>query len=283
MPRASFKLGAYGLTFILAFFTIANADNSSVSVQVIIPECNDGIDNDADLLADYPFDPGCTSLSDNDEIDPVVVYECNDGLDNDSDSRTDFPADLGCDSALDASESGEIASSSGVGNGSISSVSPPQSGTQLVFVGTAFSGATISVLADGAFAGSVKVMDDKSFVLKIAEYPPGVYIFNVYATDALGRNTRPYSYTFEVIKGLTTQISGINFYLPDISTLPSGCAKKGDLNTDCRVDLSDFSIAAYWWSRTLSAEFKLLEVDQLSGDSAVTLEDFSILAYHWTG
>jgi hypothetical protein len=32
--------------------------------------CSDGIDNDVDNLIDYPNDPGCTNLSDNDEYNP---------------------------------------------------------------------------------------------------------------------------------------------------------------------------------------------------------------------
>jgi hypothetical protein len=34
-----------------------------------LAECEDGIDNDADLLADFPADPGCASASDDDESD----------------------------------------------------------------------------------------------------------------------------------------------------------------------------------------------------------------------
>lgn len=282
MPWASFKVGLFTFTLAFTFFTVVNAESSSVSVTIIIPECNDTLDNDADLLVDYPLDTGCSSLADNDETNPVVVYECNDGLDNDSDSRTDYPADLGCDSVVDSTEYGEIVSSAG-GNGPVLSGLAPQSGTQLVFLGTAFKGATITVLADGVFAGSARALDNGSFVVKIAEFPPGVYIFNIYATDVLGRSTRPYSYALDIIRGLTTQISGIKFTQPESDILPNACAKKGDLNSDCSVDLEDFSIAAYWWSQELSVAFSKVEIDQLNGDGTITLEDFSILAYHWTG
>ena len=58
---------------------------------------------------------------------------------------------------------------------------------------------------------------------------------------------------------------------------------KGDLNGDCRVNLVDFSIAAYWYTRTLSSDFALKEQEQLNGDSKISLIDFSIMAYYWTG
>lgn len=61
------------------------------------------------------------------------------------------------------------------------------------------------------------------------------------------------------------------------------CPQKGDLNGDCRVNLVDFSIAAYWYKRKISADFSTLEYSQLSGDNAINLVDFSILAYYWTG
>ncbi|HEU0051371.1 MAG TPA: dockerin type I repeat-containing protein, partial [Patescibacteria group bacterium] len=58
---------------------------------------------------------------------------------------------------------------------------------------------------------------------------------------------------------------------------------KGDLNCDGRVNLVDFSIAAYWYKRSLSDAFKRIETERLNGDGKITLVDFSILAYYWTG
>ncbi len=67
--------------------------------------CDDGVDNDGDGLADYPDDPGCVSVFDNDEYDsPPVIPDCDDGIDNDGDGFADYPHDTGCSSANDASE-----------------------------------------------------------------------------------------------------------------------------------------------------------------------------------
>lgn len=57
----------------------------------------------------------------------------------------------------------------------------------------------------------------------------------------------------------------------------------GDLNYDKRVNLVDFSIAAYWYKRSLSKSFTLIEIDKLNGDGKIDLTDFSIMAYYWTG
>ncbi|GIW65660.1 MAG: hypothetical protein KatS3mg094_179 [Candidatus Parcubacteria bacterium] len=68
-----------------------------------------------------------------------------------------------------------------------------------------------------------------------------------------------------------------------IAKKPTKCPLKGDLNNDCRVNLIDFSIAAYWYKRKLSPSFTKIEKENLNGDGKVDLVDFSIMAYWWTG
>ncbi len=53
---------------------------------------------------------------------------------------------------------------------------------------------------------------------------------------------------------------------------------KGDFNNDNRVNLVDFSIAAYWYKRPSPPQ----KID-LNNDGTVDLVDFSIMAYYWTG
>jgi hypothetical protein len=67
------------------------------------PECSDGVDNDGDLLVDFPADCGCTDPADNSEA-PDPVTQCNDGADNDGDGLIDFPADPGCTDPCDNDE-----------------------------------------------------------------------------------------------------------------------------------------------------------------------------------
>ncbi|MEK7084458.1 MAG: hypothetical protein AAB932_04450, partial [Patescibacteria group bacterium] len=68
-----------------------------------------------------------------------------------------------------------------------------------------------------------------------------------------------------------------------VDAQPKQCPAKADVNGDCKVNLVDFSIAAYWYKRPLSADFQRVEKEQLNGDGTVTLVDFSIMAYYWTG
>lgn len=61
------------------------------------------------------------------------------------------------------------------------------------------------------------------------------------------------------------------------------CPRKGDLNTDCRVGFTDFSILLYWYNKPLGAQFVEMERIMLSADGVVNLTDFSIMLSHWTG
>jgi len=72
------------------------------------------VDQDLDGLADYPFDPGCSSPEDDSETDPSLP--CDDTVDEDGDGGTGFgddPSDptlhrdWGCESPLDPSEKRE--------------------------------------------------------------------------------------------------------------------------------------------------------------------------------
>ena len=70
---------------------------------MILPQCQDGEDNDGDGQIDYPIDDGCESPTDDVEED-VQFQACEDGVDNDDDGLIDFD-DPGCASLDDPSES----------------------------------------------------------------------------------------------------------------------------------------------------------------------------------
>ncbi len=70
-------------------------------------QCDDGIDNDGDGLTDYPSDPGCSSDSDDSEVNSTGgggSSVCSDNLDNDGDGQVDYPNDPGCMNSSDSDE-----------------------------------------------------------------------------------------------------------------------------------------------------------------------------------
>jgi hypothetical protein len=84
-----------------------------------MPECNDGQDNvDGDGLGDFPDDPGCSSILDNDESDDCPsgpnCPQCSNDSDDDGDGLSDYDGnggqpDPGCEFAADNLEIDECA------------------------------------------------------------------------------------------------------------------------------------------------------------------------------
>lgn len=77
------------------------AETPPASVTPIVTQCNDGVDDDGDLLVDFPDDPGCSSAFDLYENETTTA--CNDGVDDDNDGQIDL-ADDDCEGAYDDRE-----------------------------------------------------------------------------------------------------------------------------------------------------------------------------------
>jgi len=132
---------------------------------------------------------------------------------------------------------------------------------------------------------TISVSSDEEFFNKVNADASGVYLYN-FDTSLLGMEQH-FTKSKAAHNGEISSFSKTISFLVGTKTVLAGsttkCPAKADLNNDCQVNLVDFSIAAYWYKRTLSADFKALEIERLSGDSKVDLVDFSIMAYYWTG
>lgn len=67
------QIGANISVFVRASTYYQQTSRKNASITIVIPQCQDGIDNDFDGLIDYPTDTHCTSLLDNDEDQPETV------------------------------------------------------------------------------------------------------------------------------------------------------------------------------------------------------------------
>ncbi len=81
------------------------AYRSEILAVIDQPDCDDGLDDDGDGLADYPADPGCTSPTDTSEREASLA--CDNELDDDNDGLIDL-SDPGCTAPGDTSERGAI-------------------------------------------------------------------------------------------------------------------------------------------------------------------------------
>lgn len=131
---------------------------------------------------------------------------------------------------------------------------------------------------------TIQVNSNEAHYVKAAAGTDGVYLYNFDSTLLeMGDHTaRSRSASQELI---SSQSAAYEFAVgtKTVFNKTEQCSPKADLNEDCRVNLVDFSIAAYWYLRPLTPAFILREAAHLNGDGRVNLIDFSIMAFYWTG
>ncbi len=131
---------------------------------------------------------------------------------------------------------------------------------------------------------TIAVNSDEEFFDKTLADASGAYLYNF--DTAVLETGQHFTKSKAALNGEISSFSKtISFAVGTKNILAQPTAKflKGDLNNDSRVNLVDFSIAAYWYKRSISAEFKLKESERLNDDGKVNLIDFSIMAFYWTG
>jgi hypothetical protein len=126
---------------------------------------------------------------------------------------------------------------------------------------------------------TILVSSDEEFFDKIKTDNNGIYLYNFDTTPlSLGQHfTKSKSATEGQISPWSNTVSFL-VGTKNVPTQTNKCLIKADLNGDCRVNLVDFSIAAYWYKRkNVPSKF------DINNDGKVDLVDFSIMAYYWTG
>jgi len=112
----------------------------------------------------------------------------------------------------------------------------------------------------------------------------GAYLYNLDTVEVeIGNHLAKSRVTLEEGISSLSKTVGFKVGTKTILKATTKCLLKADLNGDGRVNLIDFSIAAYWYKRPLSDSFKSLEIEKLNSNGKVDLVDFSIIAYYWTG
>ena len=146
-------------------------------------------------------------------------------------------------------------------------------GEDVTLQGQALKNARVTIYIKGEDEASFTVSSDQEGVythrINTAQLDPQTYLIR---TKAFGESIES---TFS--KTLSIIISSIPSIVPETTQL------RGDLNGDNRVNLVDFSIAAFFYNKSLGVNFQSKEEEKLNGDSRIDLVDFSIMAYHWTG
>jgi len=142
--------------------------------------------------------------------------------------------------------------------------------------------ATMSIATVDAslLASGVTYSSEGDFFVTVKPGADGVYFYNFDTSplDEGGYLTKSKSVAAAEISAYgdpaSFKVGKTSVIKPPVTDKCTGL--KGDYNTDCKINLVDFSIQMYWWNKAST------EVD-LNGDGKVDLVDFSIMLYHWTG
>ncbi len=126
---------------------------------------------------------------------------------------------------------------------------------------------TVSVHSGEGFFGKTKADKDGVYLYNFDTTPLAIEQHSTKSKSAIGGAISSFSKTISFAVGTKT-----------VFAQATAGPIKGDLNGDKRVNLVDFSIAAYWYKRPSPPTL----VD-LNSDGKIDLVDFSIMAFYWTG
>lgn len=127
---------------------------------------------------------------------------------------------------------------------------------------------------------TISVNSPQEFIIKRQADKDGVYLLN-FDTLVLDKGKHETKSKSSIEGDLSSLSNIVNFLVGDKNVSLDNakkCSKKGDVNSDCRVNLVDFSIVAFWYRKQNPPK----NVD-LNFDGKVDLVDFSIMAFNWTG
>ncbi|MBI5126605.1 MAG: hypothetical protein HZA80_02485 [Candidatus Taylorbacteria bacterium] len=131
---------------------------------------------------------------------------------------------------------------------------------------------------------TISVHSEEELFIKKKSDANGVYLLNF--NSAVLEKGKHETKSKAAIEGEVSSFGTIVGFLVGDKNVPITVVKKGikgDLNRDDRVNLVDFSIAAFWYKKQLSTQFKVIEGEKLNADDKIDLVDFSIMAFYWTG
>ena len=132
---------------------------------------------------------------------------CGDGACNGSETCSSCPSDCG--------------QCGGGGGGT-----PVPTGTKVILQGKAYPTSDITVLKDGQTATLIKADSQANFKAEISLATGGIYTFGLWAEDSAGRRSITFSFTTNVVTGMTTTVSGI--FLPPTIDLSKTALQKGE-------------------------------------------------------
>jgi len=104
---------------------------------------------------------------------------------------------------------------------------PPPIATKVIIQGKAYPLISVTVLQDGKVATVTNADSQANFRVEITDITPGVWTFGVWAEDKKGVKSITFSFTTNIISGMTTTISGI--FLPPTIEIDKTFLQRGEI------------------------------------------------------
>lgn len=127
---------------------------------------------------------------------------------------------------------------------------------------------------------TISVNSEEEFFVKTSSDKDGVYLQN-FDTSVLEMGQHFTKSKASVSGEISSFSKALGFIVGTKNveaSVSSAGESKGDLNSDKKINLIDFSIAAFWYGKASPPA----NVD-FNADGKVNLIDFSIMAFYWTG
>ena len=98
--------------------------------------------------------------------------------------------------------------------------------TKVIIKGMAYPLSRVTIMKDGSIETTIIADSQANFNVEITNITPGIWTFGIYAEDNEGRKSITFSFTTNVISGMTTTISGI--FLPPTIDLSKTIIQRGE-------------------------------------------------------
>lgn len=140
-------------------------------------------------------------------------------------------------------------------------------GSLFELYGKALPQSSIIAYIDGKKIGTTVSASDGTFLVKAL-------------TEKVGKRSLVFKYgaPLEAVPSGKTQTITVYSQNSKDDSSRFVCGSRVDFSLDCRINIVDFSVLAYWYKRS-----NFPEKYDLNGDGKIDIKDFSIMAYHWTG
>jgi len=182
------------------------------------------------------------NVADTTDFEITFMIAGQDGEDNDEDSDGSSGSD-GAGPGTGGGSGGGSGGSTGVENGELLPFPELPDSPIVAFQGWAYPGSKVVLLKDGVEEQIVTALNNGSFSVGISELDQGVYTFNLWGEDNVGRKSATQSFTFYVKEGTKTELFDI--YLPPTIDVPTPSFDIGD-NLEVLGQSADNSNIELW-------------------------------------